>query len=152
MPTHIMERRAMKLLFTSLIQLTSAIALSLIVECGGNNHNSRPINPTASVEDFNSNFTGTWVGPVIITVGGQSEWDSFEQPVTAVSANRIRFEDSSCPSFWTTASATEAMLEQPINCYTSSQTGCVIQLTFSSGTFVREGDGARVTLAGNVTL
>jgi len=125
-----------------------SLSLLLAAACGGGSdgsHNNPP--PTT---DYNSNFTGTWRGNGTITGGTQSATAPLFQVVNAISTNRFRFEDSWCPTVWTANNATSASVDVT-NC-PAFPAACSFTARITSGSFVREGGGARAGMSGTATV
>jgi hypothetical protein len=130
------------------------VMLCFISACGGSDSstpNPVPNNPTIDTPDYNSNFTGTWQGSLTVTIYGESATSPIRQPVSAVTKNRLVMDDPSCPSYWTVTSETASAIEPFDNC-SSTTNGCTLGLGVSSGSFVRDGNGARISMAGRLIV
>ena len=125
-----------------------SLLLLLVAACGGGSDSSH--NNPSQTTDYNSNFTGTWRGNGTITIGTQSATGPLFQVVNAVSTNRFRFEDSWCPTVWTANNATSASVDVT-NC-PAFPAACSFTARITSGSFVRDGNGARAGMSGTATV
>jgi hypothetical protein len=133
-------------------QLAAVVMLCFISACGGNDSSTvLHDDPPADTPDYNPSFTGTWQGNATATLSGQSLTAPFRQVVTAVNKNHLVWQDVACPTYWTATSATSAVVDRLDNC-SSTSNGCTVGLSVTSGSFVREGDGARASLSGQFTV
>jgi hypothetical protein len=132
--------------------LAAVFMLALVSACGGSENTNNVVDrpEVADPPDYNSNFIGTWQGNVTTTIADQSSTSPVRQPIAAISKNRFRFEDSTCPLDWTATSTTSAMSDVGPVCSNTSD-GCTLTISVTSGSFVRESDGARASVAGEVT-
>jgi hypothetical protein len=116
--------------------LSALIALPLL-GCSGN--------------DNSVNFTGTWRGQVTTTLSTASEIVAVVQPVSAVGRNRLRLEDWMSSTVWTVESANHASVDAA-KWPTQASGSCLYDLSVSSGSFDRQGDGARLAVFGTGTV
>lgn len=129
------ETKRFKLNMTRDLRI-AGILLGFAAACGG-----------SSSTDYNSNFTGTWRGNLTTTIGTSSTTQPVTQLVNAISTNRLRFEDSYCPTNGTADSASHVGVDTT-NCPNATSGGCTYRVTITSGNFNRDGSGARMTFAG----
>ncbi len=115
--------------------LSAGLMMITFAACGGN------------LPDYTYNFTGSWRGAMTIVSGAQMTSVSVLQEVRAIGKNRFRFEDRACPTTWTATSATSAAVDGTDGCV-SMDGGCTARINISSGTLVRERNGARAQMLG----
>jgi hypothetical protein len=134
----------------------AAFVAAFLVACGGGGNDGTvhlcagaDTTPASTDPDYASNFVGTWVGTVTITLDGQSDSGASATTISRTSANKLGFADA----FVGSVGLVTTPLTADLACMTGTQgESCgSVTMTFSEGGVTLSEDLAYLNLAWNVT-